>query len=304
MDSDNCLDFIAIGAMKSGTTSVHKYLSEHENIFLPPEKEAPFFSDDERYAKGFDAYWGDFFGHIKEGQISGTVTPLYMMNPIVPGRIRETCPDVKLIAVLRDPIERAYSHYHMSVRIKGESRTFNSVVAGQLREENLLNARKRTEYWSDYVVYGEYGRILKDYYSVFPKEQILVLFMNELIDDPNKFMDKIFEFLGVETKKLKNVGKKFHNSKQMGVMPLVAHLFLNTRLRSVGKRMLPEKMRRRVRFWLGLYRSHRIKNVNTEFILSPEVRDELEGVYRKDARMLNELTGQAPYWLKVWQENV
>ena len=295
------LDLLVIGAMKAGTTSVHKYLSEHPEIYLPPEKEAPFFSDDAAYRRGYSHYFNDFFRDAKPDAFLGTVSPLYMMNPVAPQRIRDTCPDVKLIAVLRDPIERAYSQYKMAMRIKGETRTFEQAMVEQLEEAKLLDARNRPDYWSDYVIFGEYGRILKAYYELFPNNQMKILYMSQLAGDPIAFMSEIFDFLGVETVTIRSLGKKFHDSNLTGIRPLVARIGFNPMIRSVGKHFLSNRIRRRVRFWLGLHRSFGGARVDSRFLISPETRKKLESLYFADGNSLSNLTGQLPYWIANWQ---
>ena len=143
------LDFIIIGAMKAGTTSICKYLAQHEKLHLPPEKEAPFFSEDMRFKKGYLDYFNIFFKSASASALIGKVTPIYMMHPEVPSRIKQICPDVKMIAILRDPIERAYSHYHMAVRLKKETRTFEEAILYQLYEKRLEKARTSCALWDN-----------------------------------------------------------------------------------------------------------------------------------------------------------
>ncbi|MGH9436648.1 MAG: sulfotransferase family protein, partial [Terriglobia bacterium] len=113
------LNFFVIGAMKAGTTSLHYYLKEHPGLFLPIEKEIPFFAMDELYERGMDWYLDEFFSKAGTGQLLGTVSPPYMLNSKAAERIYRALPDVKLIALLRDPIDRAKSQYKMLVRAFG-----------------------------------------------------------------------------------------------------------------------------------------------------------------------------------------
>ena len=297
------LDFIIIGAMKSGTTSVHKYLSAHKKIFLPPEKEAPFFSEDEIYELGYDKYFSEFFSLSNKYTLHGTVTPQYMLSTKAAERIRKTCPNVKLIAILRDPIERAYSHYHMATRVWNEKRTFNDAMTLQISEGALGKSRNEPDYYGDYVVFGEYGRILSNYHSLFSTEQLLVLYMSDLNLNPDDFMRRIFNFVGVEMPNIPNLGKKYHSSKINPFLSYLAEISFNSRLRKIGK-LLPRKYRRRISFWLSLYRSTKNNDLNTDFILSKEIRKELEVVYRKDAVQIEKITGEKPEWIRKWDEDL
>lgn len=295
------LDFLIIGAMKAGTTSVHKYLSEHHSIYLPPEKEAPFFSDDDQFKKGYEYFFNDYFRNAPPDSLVGKVTPSYMMSPDAPQRIKQICPNVKIIAILRDPIERAYSHYHMAVRVKGEKRTFEEAMSEQLEMPELSRARTKGNYWSDYIVYGEYGRILEPFYRLFSSKQLLVLYIDELQSNPRVFMDKIFNFIGVKSIDSKLLGKKFHSSAKSGLVSSIAYLALQTKLRRIGKVIIPSRFRRRLRFWLGLnLRAPASSVIESGFILSPDVRNKLEELYLNDVRKLTELVGEVPYWVDAW----
>lgn len=296
-----CLDFLVIGAQKAGTTSVHKYLCEHPDLYLPPEKEAPFFSNDLEYSRGYTNYFDNYFRTSKLGDLVGTVTPSYMMNPSVPERIKSTCPRVKIIAILRDPIERAYSHYLMGIRGNNLSRTFEDTIIEQLNDTKLVTERNSTNYWNKQIVSGEYGRILKEYYKLFPKEQILILYMNDLISVPTAFVEEIFNFLGVKNIQIKNIGKLYHSSNINWFMSFISNIAFNKNIRPIGKYLFHGRINRIIRFYLTQYRTSGLKNVDSKFMLSHEIRFKLEELYYNDVRLLSELTGEIPYWVENWK---
>lgn len=300
MKANKCLDFFVIGTMKAGTTSVHKYMSAHPDIYLPPEKEAPFFSEDDAYLRGFGSYWQEYFSSAKDNALLGTVTPDYMRSPQVPSRIHETCPDAKLIAILRNPIERAYSHYLMATRVLGENRNFEEAISEQLASKETILTRDDPNYYKDYISLSEYGKILSGFYKLFPPEQVLILYLDELNRTPEIFMSKIFQFLGVQIVAIPNLRKKYHGADANLFLSKIAHLMLNTRLRFLGKLMLPEKLRRRLRFWIGLHRVSRNAGLNTDYRLMPDTRANLEKLYRQDAEIIRQLTGKYPDWIKEW----
>lgn len=218
------LDFIIIGAQKSGTTSLFQHLRHHPEIFIPSDKEVPYFSHDPAV---FNVEWSSYMSKIArsvpggEGLVLadpnlkwGTVTPQYAIGGVwatiagqtdassydertVPSRIRERLPDVKLIAVLRDPVERALSHHRMLVRRADERQTFDQVVARLLTVDQLAKARRDPDQATGYIVWGEYGRILSGYFDVFPSEQILVVFTNELEHEPELLLQRVQEFIGI-----------------------------------------------------------------------------------------------------------
>jgi hypothetical protein len=216
MTIKNTLDFIVIGAQKAGTTSLFEYLKRNPELSLPVDKEAPYFSHDDVYARGWDNYMKRTFAFADPAQKWGTVTPQYMVGGVygamitpglegdgydertVPLRIRERLPDVRLIAVLRDPVERARSHHRMALMNGFERRSFDEAIEDLLNPEALERSRRHPDLNTGYVAWGEYGRILAEYFDIFSREQILVLFTDELARTPERFLGRVHEFLGVK----------------------------------------------------------------------------------------------------------
>lgn len=234
MDTEkDILDFIVIGAQKAGTTSLFQYLRQHPDISLPVGKEAPYFSHDSAYERGWATYMRNLREHDFKASADplrkwGTVTPQYMVGGVyevsgdvavrhgydertVPLRIYERLPDVRLIAILRDPVERAFSHHKMATMRGGEKRSFDDVIDELLRPDALDGARRRPEEQTGYVTWGEYGRILAGYLDVFPRVQMLVVFTDELERDPAALLRRIQEFIGVSAEfSPDNLGARFH----------------------------------------------------------------------------------------------
>jgi hypothetical protein len=198
------IDFIGIGAQKAGTTALWAYLDDHPEVVVPAVKEAPFFSHDDRYERGLDWYLGEFFASARRDARWGTVTPHYMMGtpdaPVetIARRIRESVPDVRLMALLRDPVERAWSHYRMEVRREREFRPFSDAVSQQLELAALDDARRRPTETNSYVVQGEYGRVLETYLSEFPREQLFVALAEDLDRIPASVVRSVYRFIGVD----------------------------------------------------------------------------------------------------------
>ncbi len=204
------LDFIIIGAQKAGTTSLFEYLRLHPEISLPASKEAPYFSHDSMYSRGWPAYmrkiafadpqrkWGTVTTRYMAGGVTGgAVSDNSYDERTVPLRIRECLPKVRLIAILRDPVERAVSHHRMVSMDGREQRSFDDAIGELLRPDMLERARRHPRETTGYIVWGEYGRILAGYFDVFPREQILVVFTDELERAPAQLLRRIQEFIGV-----------------------------------------------------------------------------------------------------------
>jgi hypothetical protein len=232
MTEKDTLDFIVIGAQKSGTTSLFQYLRHHPELALPAGKELPYFSHEAMYRRGWDAYIqavvrDGFHGVADATRMWGTVTPQYMMGGVdglgserpdppydartVPARIHEQLPDVRLIAILRDPVARAVSHHRMLVARGQERRSFDEAMKEIMTPQALKAARSEPEDATGRVVAGEYGRLLEGYFELFPREQILVVFTEDLERGTAQLLHRIHEFIGVRADfEPENIGARYH----------------------------------------------------------------------------------------------
>jgi hypothetical protein len=202
-------DFLVIGAPKAGSTALHKALVQHPQLFLSNPKEPKFFLTDgqppsrdnhrgpgdahsarnwvwrrEGYERLFDA---------PQGVLCGESTPFYLWDRAAHLRIRAVIPDVKMIAIIRDPIDRAYSNWtHLwsdGLETEPDFRT-----ACDLERQRI--ARGYAPFWR-YLELGRYGEQLAHLLSVFPREHVHVLRYRQLVDDPERTLDAITAFLGV-----------------------------------------------------------------------------------------------------------
>ena len=215
-------DFIVIGCQKCATTSLYDYLIQHPNISSATEKEIHFF--DSNYDVGITWYRSFFptifskqFSKIKKKKfVTGEASPMYIFNQIVPKRMSKILPNVKLIAILRNPIDRAYSHYNMQVKNGYETLSFEEAIANE--EKRIAGEREKEEQDENYVSInlrdysylsrGLYAEQLKIWMNYFPKSQFLILRSEDLENDPLHIMNQIFEFLQVPDFKIPNLEKK------------------------------------------------------------------------------------------------
>jgi|SRR5690242_3518862 len=128
--------FLIIGAQRCGTTSLFEYLARHPDVAPPSAKELHFF--DSEYHKG-DAWYRERFPSLRNGFITGEATPYYIFHPHTPTRVRDWNSKVKLIVLLRNPVDRAYSHYHHEVRLGTESLDFETALVA-LARNNARNS--------------------------------------------------------------------------------------------------------------------------------------------------------------------
>lgn len=269
--------------MKAGTTSLHYYLKSHPKIFLPLEKEVPVFALDELYDRGMDWYLKEFFAKARDDQLWGTVSPQYMINPKVPERMHSYCPDAKLIALLRDPIDRARSQYKMNVRAFGERRPLEQALDEQ------------------YSTCGYYGKVLSDYLRLFPRENLLVVYSKDFDIDPMAVAARICRFLGVDPGLLRPPTSRHNVATNANAKPLlriaanIIH-YRSHRLKPVIRKLVPERYTRRLGKWSILYRSN-VKDVNAiDVSLSPQALQLLAKRFLADAEILRTITGELPPW--------
>lgn len=195
--ADKTIDFLIIGAAKGGTTSAFHYLSAHPAVYMPQRKEISFFSRPNDYEKGLGWCLSEWFRDAPGDCLWGEASPAYMYYPEVPGRIRQTLPQVRLIALLRNPIERAHSHFQMGLRKGLETGTFENCVAELLLRSSDAPMRIVKGFHGDYLRYGEYARILKKYLNEFPREQLRVYFYETFTQNPRVVIDEIWRWLGL-----------------------------------------------------------------------------------------------------------
>jgi len=192
-------NFFIVGAMKSGTSSMAKYLADHDDVFVVPEKELRFF--DRHWDRGLDWY-RQCFAAAGDQRAIGEATPTYMDHEQAAERIASTIPDARLIAMLRNPVDRAHSHYwHWRIRL-GETREFEDAVA---RELAAGRARKPMTWWDpehpegfDYLAPGCYLPQLERLCRYFPREQLLVILFEDLTERPVETFQEVCRFLGID----------------------------------------------------------------------------------------------------------
>ena len=299
------LDFIIIGAQKSATTSLFKYMQPYPKIYMPSDKEAPFFSSDNLYSAGWEAFAGSHFSGAEEGQLWGTATPQYMGNRDVPKRIYDMMPNTRLIALLRNPVERSFSHYTMAVRRGFDERSFDQAV-DDLCHKDALNAARATmpvleegrtneDESGHYVVWSEYGRILQEFLNYFPKEQLLVLFMDEMANEPEATYLKVLEFIGIKEDHVpKNVGKVYHKGGAKQIIPDSWRTAFKTNgLFRLLWDLVPERIRQNIRYW---YDQKNVKKGSGDQGPSDQARATLQQHFANDVKQLESIIGHQVPW--------
>jgi hypothetical protein len=201
-------DFLVIGAPKAGTTALHATLAGHPGLYMSPVKEPKFFlSDGPPPAKGGPGDALTYREHIwrrpdyealfdpaPPGTLRGESTPLYLHDRAAMRRIRQTLPEARLILVVRDPVERAHSNW-THLWSAGLEPVGDFVRA--CSEEERRIAAGWASFWR-YTGLGRYGEQLEYLFTLFPREQVLVLRYRLLVDQPAQTLNRICAFLGVQ----------------------------------------------------------------------------------------------------------
>lgn len=196
--------FIA-GAQKSGTTSLHRLLESHPDIFFPKRpQEVHFFDIDENYSKGLE-WFARYFSDWNGEKIVAQTSPLYIYNPVVPARIHAVLPNARFIFILRNPVERAYSHYWHEVRYGYEILSFEEALD---QEKTRISQGFEYRRHYSYVDRGRYAQQISRFLKYFPPENILILLLEELKEDPAGVCTCCAEFLGVDIR-----GFTYHRNK-------------------------------------------------------------------------------------------
>ncbi len=287
------LDFFIIGAQKSGTTTLYKHLSQHPNVYMPTSKEAPFFHDKDVYNQGWAWYVDEYFRGAATEKQWGTATPQYMYHQGTPNRIYQQCPDAKLIAILRSPIDRVFSHYKMNIKRQRELRPLEALVDQLLQPDELELARAHPTETNSYIIWGEYGRILQHYLEVFPKQQLLILFTKDLAERPKEVMMRIYQFLGLKEIYPNGIGKKFHQGGLKRKLPDFRKRVKNSPLIKLWH-LLPQRQRIPLRYWFEQWNT--IKDEVAVEAYAPEVVRKIKQHYIHDTQTLNKLFNTKAPW--------
>lgn len=198
---NNRLDFLVVGVQKSGTTTLDQYLRLHSAIGMPnKKKELHFFDKPANFSKGIEFYHA-FYAGSDDKKVWGECTPIYSYWEGVLENIYQYNPNMKLIMVLRNPIERAFSHWNMEFFHGREALSFyDALKREQSRLSEMPNNQHRVY---SYVDRGRYISQIKKIWNLFGKKKLHIIKMDELVKSPERVMNSIYDFLDVERQVIK-----------------------------------------------------------------------------------------------------
>lgn len=278
-------NFLVIGTAKAGTTWLYSCLNAHPEIFLPEIKELHFFSYDHLYQKGYAWYESHFQSVTKEKAV-GDISPSYLPLEASAARIHAYDPNIRLIAILRNPIDRAYSHYCMEMRA---DKVDSNIEIGLTVD-------------SPYVKWGLYHHQISRFTQLFPENRIKVLFFDDIQRNPESLLKEVYSYLDVDSSFLPESVFKVSNPKRS----LPKYPFLYKSLRKIYDTLTTNfnfankfLIQLRIRGYFDLF--HRINQGEDFPKLSSNRKKSLAKFYAEDVKQLSEYTEKdLLFWLQPY----
>lgn len=324
--------FLIAGAPRCGTTSLHRYLDQHPDIHMSPVKEPHFFdaawdeaeTETETGTAGTggeaagtadapDRVWQeylDLFAGAGDAAAVGEATPDYLWHPKAADRIRRTLPEVRIVVLLRDPVERAHSHYLLRVRDRGETRAFPDFVRDEIEdwkrwrdgEAGTADAGSDRGGWGhsegghgEVVRMGLYGDHLARFLDAFGADRVRVHTFDALANEPRAVLEDLAGFLGVDPAPMADVDTSTaHHAFGVPRGPVSRWLRRSPTVRAVARRLLPRRVRRALGQRVLLKEADRPP-------LAPEAVRLLVPVYAPQVDRVEELLGRSlPELRRTW----
>ena len=285
-------NFFIVGAPRAGTTSLYNYLKRVSGIYMSPRKEPHYFAVPvrERYLGrpilDFGAYSSSrihaaylkLFENVKDEIAVGEASASYLSDPEAPGRIKEAVPDARIIMILRDPVERAYSHYLLDAGNGWQRAPFEAAARMDLYLEPSL-----------------YAKQAQRYLDVFGSDHVKVLIFEEFIREPRKTVSEVLQFLGVNAEIPAVVGEVY-NSFTTSRWPFIGRI-LRSKPARIAMRVLIDPTTRRT-----LRRQVLGKKANKP-PMTEETRRFLEDAFRGDVLSLEHILGRSLPW-SHWRDQL
>jgi len=222
-------DFLLIGAKRGGTTSLWRYLSEHPDVLdvsPRPENLKGMYYFDEQFGRGDRWYRSHFPARVRRDRLGlgvptvvGEATPYYLYHPLAPTRARAVVPDAQILVVLRDPVERAYSHYKERCANDTEPLSFAAAVAAEA--DRLAGEADRIVADPGYVSFfhrhcsyvdqGRYAPMLERWFAAFGRDRVHVEISEEMYAAPQATFDRVTDRLGIRRHRLRDTAA--HNAE-------------------------------------------------------------------------------------------
>jgi len=277
-------NFLIIGANKAGTTSLYRYLGDHPQVYMSPVKEPGFFAFEagQQAGDGAQAVGGSLeaylrlFDGVRDEKAIGEASTRYLANARTPARIHAMIPDARLIAVLRNPVERAFSAYSTRVFEGTEPATFADAIADELDRRAAGVPSERY-----YVGVGFYGLQLSRYLEYFGGDQLRVYLYEDSVEDPVSMLKSAFAFLDVDPSFTPDTSTRYNRTQHRPKSRALIRLARARPVMRVARATVPGRARAAIRQRLSVVPE-----------LPDDVRRLLIDVYRDDILLTQEIIGR------------
>ena len=286
-------NFLCIGAAKSGTTSLYDILRQHSNVFIPSFKEPNFFNIPFVYSKGIEWYSKTYFNSVNKEQHIADFTPTYLFEKNAAQRIyKDLGNNIKFIIILRNPVDRAYSHYLHSKRDQHDKLLFKESLIVENERLSADDYLAKLRY--SYINQGLYFKMLREYFQLFSKENFLIIhFEEEFVAKRKETIEKVFSFLNLEKEKI--------------------DIDLNSNKASEARVIWRKKLMKKTGFWRIVLKSlipslkirqiikNRLQRLNTreytpKALSQTDKKVIFEKYFKQDIKALEKLIGKKMNW--------
>ena len=286
------VDFFIVGAPKAGTTSLYHYLNEHPQVEMSSQKEPDYFSDKAINEQGM--YYGknrvntlDKYESLfvqKENIVYGEGSVSYLFYDNVAEDIKKYNPNAKIIIMLRNPIERAFSHYLMDYRLGLISDSFENILAKKSKHKNAHL------FYQQYIEVSKYAKQIQRYLDFFEKDNILVIDYEDFKKNVSKTVDQVYSFLNISAEFAADINTK-HNTFTMPKNKVIRFIYSFVFLRKILTFLFPIYLVKNIRVLLF--------KADKKPELLKETRSQLRIIFNDDIKKLEEVLGKNySKWIK------
>lgn len=241
--------FFIVGAAKSGTTSLYHYLKSHPEVYMCPIKEPNFFSCEEIREQNLyyeiDCVdnlhdYGELFIDVLGEKAIGEASVSYMFYPQVARKIKENVPDAKIIIMLRNPVQRGFSHYLMDKRLGYVDLPFKDVVYKQIKHP-LIDL-----YYQQYVELGLYCEQVERYLKIWGENRVKIVLLSDFQSKTKDTLFQVCDFLGINNSFLFDVSER-HNMYIQPKMKCLSSVYASSIMRKTANFFLPLRVQKTIK---------------------------------------------------------
>src|SRR4030095_16894354 len=235
-------NFFIVGAPKAGTTSLYHYLKRHPEVFMSPVKEPNFFSYDETIKQNLyhkekgvgtmEEYLRLFENANGHHKVIGEASVSYLFYPSVPHKIKELVPDAKIIMSLRNPVDRAFSHYYMEYKLGYVDIPLEQII------ERKTTHRNGDLYYQQYIELGLYTEQVKRYFDVFGRDNVRVFIYDDIAENVEKMILSLFDFLTIDKSIIPELEERY-NTYSLPRNKLFRLIYSQKKLRTLARKFIP-----------------------------------------------------------------